>query len=851
MTVTTRKYNPGFLTDDELIASFCVRTNEFESVIETLRECEANSNPHLIVIGPRGSGKTSLLLRVAAEVRRDAQLSSRLFPIVFAEESYQVSTCGEFWLECLSRSAEQAPRNHDAPDLMRTWNDLGAIRDDETLALRCLGSLLDFADREGKRLVLIVENLNMMFADMRDRHAGWRLRKTLQTEPRIMLLASATSRFDDMDNPEEALYDLFRVHSLRPLTTEECAALWKTVSGETPAHEKIRSLQIFTGGNPRMLAIVARFGASLSFRELMHDLLNLVDEHTEYFRHHLESLPGLERRVYLALAEAWKPASTREVADRARMDTNKCSAWLKRLADRGIVSVTGGTARRRLYYLTERMYNIYYLLRRHSGTNRVVEVVVQFMVSFYSPAELPSVRARIAHEARNWSGELAPHKDTVLSTLDNASLELALDRCDEVVERHEAGDARSEKAAAALLRKGMTLERLERLEEALGVFGDVMERFGADDSEFVLEHVANSLLHTGIVFGKSGRNGEALEAFRHVVDRFGKSDSQAFATTVAKARYDEGVTLANMERDYEALAAYDDVIARFATNNSAVLLEVAGNALFNKGVALSNLERDEEALLAYGYLLTRLQDQDIPVLLELVASALFNTGVSLTRLDRECEALEIYGDVIGRFSKSDSPALLAIVARSLTNKGAVLSDQGRKDEAVEAYAEVVDLLEASDFPILDELVSRALLEMADVHLTERRFRAADESITLGFDKEHFVSGNLRILAHASRAIARLEIGDEPGVERDLQAMLAIVSELDQPPTLSIDALMQSTLQLGPERVLDLIQQSCAAEMLLPLVVALQQEIGLEPQVAREVEEVAQDIRKKLSDIRQG
>ena len=110
MAVTVaRKYNPGFLTDDELVESFCVRTVEFGSMVEMLRDCTGSSNPHQIVIGPRGSGKTSLLLRTAAEVRRDVWLSSRFFPIVFAEESYEVATAGEFWLECLSRLAAQMP----------------------------------------------------------------------------------------------------------------------------------------------------------------------------------------------------------------------------------------------------------------------------------------------------------------------------------------------------------------------------------------------------------------------------------------------------------------------------------------------------------------------------------------------------------------------------------------------------------------------------------------------------------------------------------------------------------------------------------------------------------------------
>ena len=189
------KSNPGFLADDDLIRSFCVRRHEYASIIEMLRECEKNSNPHRLVIGPRGSGKSSLLLRVAAEIRRDPDLSKSVFPVVFAEESYGVSTADEFWLEALWRLAEQAP-NAEGDDLDRTFEELRMLRDGQMLGARCLAPLLDFASREGKRLLLVVENLNMMFRDMADPEAGWKLRQVLQTEPQIILLASATSRFD-------------------------------------------------------------------------------------------------------------------------------------------------------------------------------------------------------------------------------------------------------------------------------------------------------------------------------------------------------------------------------------------------------------------------------------------------------------------------------------------------------------------------------------------------------------------------------------------------------------------------------------------------------------------------------
>ena len=156
------------------------------------------------------------------------------FPVVFAEESYEITTCGEFWLECLGRLAEQAP-SEERDNLRLTYEDVRTVTDDQALADRCIGSLLDFADRHQTRLVLLVENLNMLFTDIDDPDVGWRLRQTLQTESRIILFGSATSRFDEIDNPEHALYDLFRVITLRPLDTAECKTLWQTVSRK-PSH---------------------------------------------------------------------------------------------------------------------------------------------------------------------------------------------------------------------------------------------------------------------------------------------------------------------------------------------------------------------------------------------------------------------------------------------------------------------------------------------------------------------------------------------------------------------------------------------------------------------------------------
>ena len=255
---------------------------------------------------------------------------------------------------------------------------------DRELEDRCLATLLDFADRAGKRLLIIVENLNALFADSSDPDLGWRLRKVLQTKPEIMLIATATCRFDEIDHYDHALYHFFETRTLAGLRTKECAALWERVSGKETLGREIRSIEILTGGSPRLIASIAQFGGGLSDQSLLDDLMRLVDDHTEYFKSHIEALPPQERRVYLALAEIWRPATASEVAKHARLQSSHCSAHLKRLASRGLVVEAGGTPRRKEYYLAERLYNIYYLLRKRGGRAAAVTALIRFMTSFYS-----------------------------------------------------------------------------------------------------------------------------------------------------------------------------------------------------------------------------------------------------------------------------------------------------------------------------------------------------------------------------------------------------------------------------------------------------------------------------------
>ena len=652
MVVATNSYNPGFLTDDELEEMFCVRIGEFESILETLRENIGESNQHVMVIGPRGSGKTTLLLRVALEVRSDPELSSRLHPILFAEESYAVSTCGEFWLESLSRLAQQAPHHAEGLDLRRTVKEVRRERDDRVLRERCLGALLHFAELEGKRLVLQVENLNMLFSDMVDPNAGWCLRKTLQTEPQIMMVGSATNRFGEIDRPDRALYDLFRVLTLQPLDRNESAVLCGRVSGRDLDDGLVRRLQILTGGSPRLLAIVARFGAARSFRTLLSDLLDLVDEHTAYFKSHLESLPSRERRVYLALAELWRPATAREVAERARMETSNCSAQLRRLTGRGAVSDAGGTDRRKQYHVSERLYNTYYLLRRSRGMDSLVGALVQFMDAYYSRAELQGIVDDMVAELR------------------------AVDPPMRLVYQ-------------------LALEQFSTLPELAWHFYQEYPQHVPDDVRAVTEE-ASALLERGRVKFENGDLHGALMVLEDLLTKFGKHIAPTVQHSVARALVNKSTCLRRLERTHDAIAVCDHLVANVATDDSDAVAESVATALFNRGQMLGEVDRAEDALAAYDELQNRFGSSELVGVVVLVADGQANKAVTLFNLKRWDDALEVCEEIWDRFGNHKSSSVLQSAGRAMTIKSAILSVLGRTSEHLAACRELLSQLDRHD-----------------------------------------------------------------------------------------------------------------------------------------------------------
>ncbi len=652
-----RKFHPGtFQSDEEVIAQFAVRNRELGVVLEVLRgNIDSPSCQHILVVAPRGRGKSMLLARVAAELRADAAFSETLLPVRFMEESQEVFNIADFWLETLFHLARECATSH--PELTRelraTHADLSGRWRERALADHARAAVLDAADRLGRKLVLMVENLQSLTGDVEEGF-GWKLRGELQMEPRIMLLATATSRFDRLDDVNEPYFELFRILNLEPLATDDCRRLWEQVSGDQVSTREMRPLEILTGGSPRLLVIVAEFARHRSLRQLMEELVTLVDEHTEYFRGHLEALAKTERRVYLAVIDLWQPSAAGEIAARSRLDVRTVSTMLGRLADRGAV-IAEGTGRKRRYAAAERLYSIYYKLRRERDEAAIVQNLIRFMAAIYSRAELDGIISGLRLEMEE-------------SPVVREGIQRA------IAESPDIGSVLS-----GLLPPGIVGPQL-----------DTATRFGQGKVATIEERVAMVGVIKGVAQEIRGDHEAAIAAFDEVVARFGDSDAPEIQTWVASALSCKGLAQTALGWADETLRVCAELDRRLATLTGGVRTNLTWRAKWLRAAALLMQGKRPAAMEAFRSAYAVFEPENATMMREIAAMTiprLIAVGAS------EHDLVEILSN-----DKTKSDALMPLVIALRQRMGVEVRAPTEMLEVAEDIRKLIEMITAKSPP---------------------------------------------------------------------------------------------------------------------------------------------------------
>ena len=719
-----RKHHPGLLqSDEQLIRQFVVREPELEILLDVLRgNRDSPSCQHALILGPRGCGKSTLLARVAAEIRTNAQFSPSFLPVRFTDESAEVFDAVSFWLDTLFHLANEVEA-HDpelAAELRETRTDAIRRWRDAALEERARAAVLEAAERLDRRLVLMVENLHVLFGGGNE-DFGWKLRATLQSEPRIVLLATAATRFTALDDARAPFFELFHTVSLDPLNTEDCGRLWERVAGESLAGREIRPIEILTGGSPRLLVIVGQFAERLSARGLMERLAALIDDHSEYFRSQLEALPALERQVFLALADLWQPSGAGEIAARARMDVRTAAVMLGRLNKRGAV-ITQREGKKRLHALAERLFCIYYKLRRERNEAGVVHNLIRYMASFYRPDEWADRFSDLFVEAMSVPGIREGLARVLVERPELAAVFRDEDHEIPREVRRLAESLQDEQAERSLLRIAVALEA-RAYDAAAAEINRTLAPGGAVRSAVADTRMGILLLIASVAQASSGDTKAMMGSLREFVDRYATTRKPVLRKYVgtafvgiARCEIHEGMIQESIETCRRTIDLYKD--------GKPHERQFAASALNTLGHAYEQAGDTEAAQGAYEELLRRFETSDALGVGEQVAAALASLGLLRATSGGPDAGLAYHQRLVERFGHETSQDYAAPVGVALLGISVETQHRGETQKALSAANDAVDRFRSVESPRVRPLLASALVTVGNLLMVDRDYEAA-------------------------------------------------------------------------------------------------------------------------------
>lgn len=370
---------------------FVAREHLVQRIVDGIQESATSGNKHQrLVIGPRGIGKTHLVSIVYHRLRGDVELDDLLLIARFPEEPYIASYQDLLFLILQTLQQEYGPkalgkRLDEVLNLEDPHRAEGIL---ERLLLETIG---------GKILLLIVENLDGLLVDLKE--LGQRkLRAFIQNHPVVTILATATSLTDVVTERKKTFYGFFKIHTLDPFSVNEAMNLLVRLAEHAKNRElvaafrspmaraRVGAFHYLVGGNPRIYVLFYDYLSQESLDDLVRPFMRLMDELVPYYQARMSKLAPLQRRIIDILRRLRGAYTVKQIARQAMNTSQTISSQLGKLKVLGYVIQADSLGRSNFYELHEPLMRLCLDVKEQKG--RAVELLVQFLRSWYSEAEL-------------------------------------------------------------------------------------------------------------------------------------------------------------------------------------------------------------------------------------------------------------------------------------------------------------------------------------------------------------------------------------------------------------------------------------------------------------------------------
>ncbi|MFH1942289.1 MAG: ATPase, partial [bacterium] len=387
-------YNPALQTPQELIDSFVVRTKLFQEIFEDIKNSEMKyPEQHYIIQGIRGQGKTTLLLRIAYEINRDARLRKKIIPIIFNEEQYNISRLYKLW-ETTSEYLEEYN------EITGLYDEMQKLPIDDQYEFGCFQILEDALKKNKKKIILFIDNIDEMLNKF-SRTEHHRLREIFIESAELRVIGASSVSLEFHHDYGKPFYQFFRMPQLNGLSSDETKTLLLKL-GEQYKRDRVKeivesqpgrieALRRLTGGVIRTIIILFQIFVDDQDGNAFRDLEKILDGVSPLYKHRMDKLAPQQQEIIDFIALNWDAVSTKEIAQKTKLQSKAISAQLKQLEKYHIIEKERTDTKNFLYRIHERFFNIWYLMRQgRKEDERRVRFLVEFLQIWCDEKELES-----------------------------------------------------------------------------------------------------------------------------------------------------------------------------------------------------------------------------------------------------------------------------------------------------------------------------------------------------------------------------------------------------------------------------------------------------------------------------
>ena len=535
-------FSPAGMPAELLEKTFVQRERLAERLAQLFVESAlTDSKHHMLLVGPRGIGKSHLVSLIYHRLVDKSEVKDRLAIAYLREDEWGVTSFLDLLLRIL--------REFKIPTRQLQSLTVEAAEERAWSALR--------ESVQGKTLLVILENLETVLRSMGEEgQRKWRA--CLQNNPIWSLLATTPSLSEDISDHASPFYGFFEIQPLEGLSVSDAVTLVQRLAESqgrrdiaeyvcSPAgRARVRAVQHLANGNHRVFVIFYEFLARDKEADLVEPVLKTIDALTPYYQSQMKELSPQQRKLVDFLCRFRGAANVKTIASGCFVSHQTAASQLKQLLESRYLRVTR-IGRESYYELNEPLLRICVETKVHDG--KPIRLLVEFLRYWFARQELMQRLASVTAGCPQ-----REYLEAAIREYDNAEGHVHL--------------------SPDVSRLCMALSRAE-------VSGNKSVIASTARELAEVSKIAEDWIHYTRALSHLGANEEAIAC---VLDAAKKHPDDVDAKhALARAYFDT-------QQFDKSLAAITEAIRLQPTNDSAWM---------DRGQVLERLRRDEEALQAF------------------------------------------------------------------------------------------------------------------------------------------------------------------------------------------------------------------------------------------------------------